>query len=1280
MKKNLLTTLSCLLLSFLFVGKANAQCNNNNFNWPLGINTTSSSSFTTISTCMYGGDYTICAVTMGQTYEWTTCGDTDFDTYITIANAAHNTFYAWNDDDCGTQSTVTWTATFTGNVHVLVSEFPCLDNTSCMTLQWRQVLGSGPTPIAITGCSGSFFDTGGTGPGASGNYSDNENIVWTICPSTPGQNIQLTFTQFELETASATTCWDYLEAYDGNSTSATYLGAYCGNTVFDAPGGGVISSTDPSGCLTFQFTSDGSNTLAGWNATISCITPGACTGSTPSCSVSPPDDCANACNLGSLSTPPPCPSTTTVIDRYCGSNIGASAEDPYSYLLGCSPSGDMAAPAIDVWYSFVATSNTMDIEIIGLNTPNLGLYEGSSCGTMIGRGCAVGTSGSGYLNVSFQAVNVGSTYYLQISGEDTTDIGDFQMNFYSYIDCDPCNVSSTLVASPAPINGTYLAGQTVQFCFTVETWDATSFNWLHGVIPTFGSGWDLSSFTPTSIPASCDPFQLLGDRYWDYYSSPITAAVSGTSYGPGFFFESICGDDIGVAPTACLGVTDSDPGNNFGDAPFILGCEWEFCWEITVDECSLGTPASLNVEVNTTADGESGSWVDLACTFDPVYSLFASVACCEAPTFNALSLPSCPNSCDGSLAALGNGTAPFSFEWRDSTGNLFRSTSGLNSGDTASSLCYGWYYITVIDNNACTRTDSFYLNHEVYSAISFNTPLEDDTICAGELVSFTADVSGADVSYQWQVFNGSFWQNVTNGGFYSGVTTPTLNVLFTNASYDGRQFRVLLSDSCNMMDTAYATLRVNSLTPLPGLVNLNICEWGIFSLGSGSAPLNQNYQWQFNDNQGSGWQNIPETYPYSGTQTSFLLVNGAPFSLDEDSIRLLIFNTSCDTLISQNMIFVDQSGSIILHPINAQICENGDTSFYVITNGIEDYQWQIYNPGLGIYENISNSAIYGGTNDSVLVLSNVPFALNNSDFRVMMHDECGDILYSNNVNLLVNPASNATLDTTICSGDNFVFNGTIYDEFNLNGTEYFIASNGCDSIITINVSIFPPSLGTLDTTICSGDFFVFNGTIYDEFNQSGTEVLLASTGCDSTVTVTVSFFPPNISTLDTAICAGEFIVINGSIYDEFNTSGTEVLVGSNACDSIINVNLTILTASVSIFDTTICNGASFVFNGTTYDASNLSGTEVFTAANGCDSVVTVTVTESPLITGVFDTTICNGASFVFNGTTYDASNLKWNRSAANGCDSVVTTESPLITLRFVTFLLSLMVQLMMLLI
>ena len=37
-----------------------------------------------------------------------------------------------------------------------------------------------------------------------------------------------------------------------------------------------------------------------------------------------------------------------------------------------------------------------------------------------------------------------------------------------------------------------------------------------------------------------------------------------------------------------------------------------------------------------------------------------------------------------------------------------------------------------------------------------------------------------------------------------------------------------------------------------------------------------------------------------------------------------------------------------------------------------------------------------------------------------------------------------------------------------------------------------------------------------------------------------------------------------------------------------------------------------------YDGSNLTGTETLTASNGCDSIVTVTVIESPLITGTFD--------------------------------------------------------------
>ncbi|MDB4533921.1 gliding motility-associated C-terminal domain-containing protein [Vicingaceae bacterium] len=160
--------------------------------------------------------------------------------------------------------------------------------------------------------------------------------------------------------------------------------------------------------------------------------------------------------------------------------------------------------------------------------------------------------------------------------------------------------------------------------------------------------------------------------------------------------------------------------------------------------------------------------------------------------------------------------------------------------------------------------------------------------------------------------------------------------------------------------------------------------------------------------------------------------------------------------------------------------------------------------------------------------------------------------------------------------------------------------------------------------------------------------------CSSTTTVLVN--PSTTGVLDSTICNGASFVYNGTTYDGANLSGTEIFTASNGCDSVVTVTVIESGLITGVLDSTICNGASFVYNGTTYDGTNLNGTEIFTASNGCDSIVTVTVIESGLITGVLDSTICNGASFVYNGTTYDGTNLSGTEifTASNGCDSVVT--------------------------
>ncbi len=113
----------------------------------------------------------------------------------------------------------------------------------------------------VNTCNASFFDTGGP----IGNYANNEDITYTICPDTPGGKIVADFsTLFDVEPPGAT-IWDYLNIHDGPSTGSTLIGQF-----FNTNAPGVITSTDASGCLTFFFHSDNVFNLSGWEATISC--------------------------------------------------------------------------------------------------------------------------------------------------------------------------------------------------------------------------------------------------------------------------------------------------------------------------------------------------------------------------------------------------------------------------------------------------------------------------------------------------------------------------------------------------------------------------------------------------------------------------------------------------------------------------------------------------------------------------------------------------------------------------------------------------------------------------------------------------------------------------------------------------------------------------------------------------------------------------------------------------------------------------------------------------
>jgi subtilisin-like proprotein convertase family protein len=133
---------------------------------------------------------------------------------------------------------------------------------------WSAIIGCGTPPTAninmsngsSTTCNTNFYDNGGP----NNNYSNNQNLTYTICPGTTGSFVQVNFTAFNLQNN------DILQIFNGSSTAAPSLGSFTGSTL---PGLIQATSANATGCLTFLFTSNGNGNTTGWVASVSCYTP-----------------------------------------------------------------------------------------------------------------------------------------------------------------------------------------------------------------------------------------------------------------------------------------------------------------------------------------------------------------------------------------------------------------------------------------------------------------------------------------------------------------------------------------------------------------------------------------------------------------------------------------------------------------------------------------------------------------------------------------------------------------------------------------------------------------------------------------------------------------------------------------------------------------------------------------------------------------------------------------------------------------------------------------------
>ncbi len=167
----------------------------------------------------------------------------------------------------------------------------------------------------------------------------------------------------------------------------------------------------------------------------------------------------------------------------------------------------------------------------------------------------------------------------------------------------------------------------------------------------------------------------------------------------------------------------------------------------------------------------------------------------------------------------------------------------------------------------------------------------------------------------------------------------------------------------------------------------------------------------------------------------------------------------------------------------------------------------------------------------------------------------------------------------------------------------------------INLTIFAITTTPFSDQTCDA-MYTYKGTTFTPNNNKQIVKLKNFVGCDSLIDVTITFSTSVIQPVNSTICVGDSIQINGKFYKEGKLTALDTLFGmaSGGCDSILNINVLLEQTASSSVDLTTCDESyTLVVGNDTYDILKPTGTTILdnASANGCDSIVIVNLIIEP---------------------------------------------------------------------
>jgi len=261
-----------------------------------------------------------------------------------------------------------------------------------------------------------------------------------------------------------------------------------------------------------------------------------------------------------------------------------------------------------------------------------------------------------------------------------------------------------------------------------------------------------------------------------------------------------------------------------------------------------------------------------------------------------------------------------------------------------------------------------------------------------------------------------------------------------------------------------------------------------------------------------------------------------------------------------------------------------------------------------------------------------------------------------NLDLDVTDFIETNLVESICEGDAFTVGDSTYTQAGTYQND-FIAIDGCDSIVNLDLSVIPIAVTDLTESICEGDTFTVGTSNYATSGLYTDTLMAMSTGCDSVVNLDLTVIQPLVTDLTESICDGEVFVVGDSSYTASGTYQNTFTAQSTGCDSIVNLDLTVIAIPQTDLVQTICEGDTVQVGNTPYTTTG-NYSETLTGASGCDSVVTLDLTVIPTAVTDLTETICEGDSITVGTSVYNQSGQYTDIliAASTGCDSVVNLD------------------------